>query len=77
MPAGYNKWKNWSITTFVPQTAVGGYGKDLKISHKKDSSQTVSDIVSQLESDGIIFEDKLFKPSITTLRGFGGDATWE
>lgn len=77
VPPGYNKWKNWSIATFVPQTAVGGYGKDFKVSHKKDSSQTVSDIINQLEADGIVFEDKLFKPSITSLRGFGGDATWE
>lgn len=80
------KWQNWMIKTFVPTPAANAnklpvttralVSTSTKESWPKQEGQFRM-LFTTLSESQQPFTDARFKPCIQSLRGFGGDASWE
>ena len=80
------KWQNWTVKTFVPTPAANAnkplaniralVSTSTKESWPKQEGQFRM-LLTTLTVSQQPFSDARFKPSIQSLRGFGGDASWE
>lgn len=79
-------WQNWTVKTFTPtppfETSKSSQLEAIRVSTSTKVSWPTQQaefgrLLSSLASTGQVFADPRFKPSIQSLRGFGGDTSWE
>ena len=70
-------WRNWGIKTFTPVKPSPREHGAITTHNFSGYSKSLYDIKDPLEQKGEKFEDLKFRPTMATLRGFGGDCTWE
>lgn len=73
-------WSNWQSKTFTPTPATGS-PSHFQIKRLQTAFINHADYFESfrrdLESKNEVYSDNSFKPIMATLRGFGGDASWE
>lgn len=70
-------WKSWGVKTFIPVLANYRVDGMLRTHHFLTYSKEFNEIKAEYEKKGLQYSDSLFKPIMATLRGFGGDCSWE
>ena len=70
-------WKSWGVKTFIPVLANYRVDGMLRTHHFLTYSKEFNQIKTEYEKKGLQYSDSLFKPIMATLRGFGGDCSWE
>lgn len=70
-------WKNWGVKTFMPTLAQNRIHGMIKTNHFTGYCEQFADRKSEYEKKDLQYSDSLFKPIMASLRGFGGDCSWE
>lgn len=70
-------WNSWGVKTFSAIPASQSIHGIVKTHSFSGYSKDFYDTRDQCERQGVTYNDPKFKPIMATLRGFGGDCSWE